>query len=163
MGMPYKKSVLPMCGETTVLYSSFMGRPMCAPLNTNVWQDRVFIWALSCVDQCKPQAMPMCGKTVALHGQFHGPINAKPMLCQSVAKQWLYMGSFMGWPMYAPCNANVWQNNGFTGAVSWANPCEPYIMPTPVSGQITIEVNIWGHNFVTNTYLLFESYVEAYL
>ena len=40
--------------------------------------------------------------------------------------------------MYAPCNANVGQSNGFTGAVLWVDPCEAHVMPTPVAGQIMV-------------------------
>ena len=91
---------------------------MYVPCNANGWQNNGFPWEVSWADQCKPRVMPMGGKTMALHGQFYGPTNVCSMLCQGVAKQWLYMGSFIGRPMYAPCNAKGWQNNGFTWEVS---------------------------------------------
>ena len=142
--------------------------------------------AVSWAGQCVPHLIPMFGKTGSSYGHFHASTNVNPKQCQCVEKQWLCMGSFTGRSMQNPCNAKVWQNNGFTWAVSWDDQCTPHvmpmcdktmdlqgqfhgpthvnpIMPTPVSGQITIEVNICGHNFVTNTYLLFGSYVEAYL
>ena len=102
MGMPYKKNLFYQCvGKEWYYTGSFMGRPMCAPLNTNEWQNSGFTLAISWANQCEAHVIPICGETVVIHGQFHGPT------------------------MWSPCNANVWQNSGLAWSVSWANQCEP--------------------------------------
>ena len=107
-----KISVLPMCGEKWYHICSLMGPPMCAPLNTNEWQNSGFTWAISWANQCEAHVIPICGETVIIHGQFRGPT------------------------IWSPCNANVWQNSGLTWAVSWANQCEPQAIP--MSGKTVV-------------------------
>ena len=48
MGMLYIKILLYQCVVKQLYYiGTFMGRPMCAPLNTNEWQNSGFTWAIS--------------------------------------------------------------------------------------------------------------------
>ena len=129
----------------------FIGWTIWAPSYTSVWQNSGFTWATSWADQCKLHVMPMCvwrrcnrllmtsqwpdncnaatwkviSKSLVIdfiHGDLHG---------WSCRKQWLYMCSFIGRPEWTPCNSNVWQDSGLTWAVSWADQCEPHVMPTP--------------------------------
>ena len=84
---------------------SFIGRPICASLNTNEWQNSGFAWVISWANQYEAHVIPICGETVVIHGQFHGPT------------------------MWSPCYVNVWKKSGLTWAVSWANQCEPQATP----------------------------------
>ena len=54
------------CGVKHWYYiGSFMGRPMCAPLNTNEWQNSDFTWATPWANQCEAHVIP-CGETVVI-------------------------------------------------------------------------------------------------
>ena len=122
---------------------SFMDRPMCAPLNTNEWQNNGFTWAISWANQCEAHLIQIHGETVVIHGQFHGPT------------------------MWSPCNANVCQNSGLTWAVSWANQCEPQAIPTSngswcmgIKGECPARFVSHLHEICINIYELFIAFVS---